>query len=299
MFEDLFATTGLSIDRLRVLVAVGAVGSIVKAADGDPVRQSQYSRQIKELEDHFQVKLVERHGRGIRLTSTGRELARISRFFMMGLSNFKRGCLAREQHYRIGSGATFLQEKLTSIIPCLRLARTTFATEVLPDSEIERRLHDLTLDFGIVGRSSLSRPLQTRLISSYSLLVAVPRALHRNAARAQAAFESKSLPLAIPQGEIPTTVQYEARLLCSSFLDALAALKTLRLAAILPSTCTRTLPVKEFLTFPLPGNNSCDLYFAWNPRLLRLNPHAVRASQTLLRSLAPEEGNPDRKRALP
>ncbi|HWY75152.1 MAG TPA: hypothetical protein VN281_06020 [Verrucomicrobiae bacterium] len=43
MFERLFAESGLSLDRLRSLLEVGATGSIAKAADGDPVRQSQYS----------------------------------------------------------------------------------------------------------------------------------------------------------------------------------------------------------------------------------------------------------------
>src|SRR5215204_5081438 len=108
MFERLFAENGLSLDRIRALLEVGAAGSIVKAAGGDPVRQSQYSRQIKELEDYFQSKLVQRQGKGIRLTSNGKELARISRFFLLGLSNFKRGCLTEEQTFRIGAGATFL-----------------------------------------------------------------------------------------------------------------------------------------------------------------------------------------------
>ena len=80
MFERVFAESGLSLDRLRALVEVGAAGSIVRAAGGDPGRQSQYSRQIKELEDFFQTGLVERHGKGIRLTAGGRELARISRW---------------------------------------------------------------------------------------------------------------------------------------------------------------------------------------------------------------------------
>ena len=81
MFSKLFAESGLSLDRLRAMLEVGASGSIAKAADGDPVRQSQYSRQIKELEDFFRVKLMERDGKGMRLTTNGRELARISRFF--------------------------------------------------------------------------------------------------------------------------------------------------------------------------------------------------------------------------
>jgi len=94
MFGRLFAESGLSLDRLRALVEVGSAGSIAQAAAGDPVRQSQYSRQIKELEDFFQTRLLERQGKGMRFTASGRELARISRFFLLGLSNFQRGCLA-------------------------------------------------------------------------------------------------------------------------------------------------------------------------------------------------------------
>ena len=60
-----------------------------RPAAGDPVKQSQFSRQIKELEDFFQIRLLERPGKGDRLTNSGKELARISRFFLLGLSNFQ------------------------------------------------------------------------------------------------------------------------------------------------------------------------------------------------------------------
>jgi DNA-binding transcriptional LysR family regulator len=116
MFERIFAESGLSLDRLRALLEVGAAGSIVKAASADPVRQSQYSRQIKELEDFFRTRLIERQGKGTRLTASGKELARISRFFMMGLSNFQRGCLAEEQTFRIGASATFIQQFLLPVL---------------------------------------------------------------------------------------------------------------------------------------------------------------------------------------
>src|SRR5687767_4363283 len=123
MFEKLFATGGLSLDRLRSFLEVGAAGSIVKAAGGDPVRQSQYSRQIRELEDFFSVKLIERHGKGTRLAAHGKELARISRFFLLGLSNFQRGCLAEGQTFRIGASATFIQRFLLPFLSDPRIMR--------------------------------------------------------------------------------------------------------------------------------------------------------------------------------
>src|SRR5262249_9061079 len=116
MFARLFAESGLSLERLRALVEVGAAGSIAQAAAGDPVRQSQYSRQIKELEDFFRTPLLERQGKGMRFTASGRELARISRFFLLGLSNFQRGCLAEERTYRIGGCAAFLRQFVLPLI---------------------------------------------------------------------------------------------------------------------------------------------------------------------------------------
>ena len=116
MFSKLFAESGLSLDRLKALVAVGAAGSIVRASAGDPVRQSQYSRQIKELEDFFRTRLIERHGKGVRLTPGGKELARISRFFLLGLSNFQRGGMKEEQIYRIGAASTFISQILLPVL---------------------------------------------------------------------------------------------------------------------------------------------------------------------------------------
>src|SRR5688572_8563523 len=126
MFSSLFARRGLSLDRLKALLEVGAAGSIVSAAGADPVRQSQFSRQIKELENFFQTKLVERQGRGMRLTANGKELARISRFFLLGLSNFHRGCFAEEQTFRVGAPATFIQRFLLPVLSTARnLPRNT------------------------------------------------------------------------------------------------------------------------------------------------------------------------------
>jgi len=191
MFSNLFAENGFSLERLRALLEVGAVGSIVKAAGNDPVRQSQYSLQIKELEDFFRTQLIERHGKGTRLTASGKELARISRFFMLGLSNFQRGCLKEEQTFRIGASATFVRHFLLPALsgPALGKGGTRYATETAMDAEIERRLHDLTLDFGIVGKTELSRPLQTKVLGEWKLGLWMPKAFRYSEARAAQAFE--------------------------------------------------------------------------------------------------------------
>ena len=291
MFSKLYAESGLSLDRLRAMLEVGASGSIVKAAEGDPVRQSQYSRQIKELEDFFRVKLMERDRKGMRLTTNGRELARISRFFLLGLSNFQRGCLAEGQTFRIGASATFIRQFLVPVITnSLDQTDNRFVLEVAADDEIERRLHDLTLDFGVVTATALSRPLQTRTIGKSKLLLVVPRPLCSSRAAASKAFREESLPVALAERELnlsvfPSLKDYEPLLACDSFLSARSAMEEQTLATVLPDFLVQR--KESCWQVPIPAINSPAIHFqlAWNPRLLRLNPLIVRTRDLLSASL--------------
>jgi DNA-binding transcriptional LysR family regulator len=283
MFEKLLAEGGLSLDRLKTLLEVAVGGSIVKAADGDPVRQSQYSRQIKELEEFFRVQLVERQGRGTRLTPNGRELARISRFFMMGLANFQRGCLAADQAFRIGASATVARQFLLPVLAGVSHGAAEYATETLSDAEIEPRLQDLTLDFGIVMLAVVGRPLQARLLGKWRLQLWVPRAAGLTEAAARRAFRAQQLPLVKAGAELdalamPSVGKYSARLVCANFLEARAALEGGKLAALLPDFMAPTKAAGTFCRVRVPEIDARHFAFflAWNPRLLRLNPHAAR-----------------------
>jgi DNA-binding transcriptional LysR family regulator len=295
MFTKLFSQSGLSLDRLKALVEVGAAGSIVQAAGSDPARQSQYSRQIKELEDFFQIGLVERHGKGIRLTAGGKELARISRFFLLGLSNFQRGCIAEGQTYRIGGGATFIATFLLPLLaePAPVKSGIRYSVETVQEEDIERRLHELTLDFGIVNRPALSRPLQLRELGSWKVVLWVPKTLCRTEKEALREQAAHRLPIAWPQQEMPRQkfeayTNYEPSLICGSFLEARAALQQQGLAAVLPGFLAPAQPASRYWQMPLRGQDSAEFqyYLAWNPRLLRLNPHAARRRDALGGALA-------------
>jgi len=295
MFERLFSESGLSLDRLKALLEVGAAGSIAKAAGGDPVRQSQYSRQIKELEDFFRAKLIERYGKGSRLTQNGKELARISRFFLLGLSNFQRGCLTEGQMFRIGASATLIQRFLLPVLTSPRAAQTgvRYTVEIANEDEIERRLHDLTLDFGVVTRGTISRPLQLKELGKWRLNLWVPKALQRNERSAMQALNERRLPLALAAQELDSfsvgpLKDYEACLVCDSFLEAKAAIEKEGLATFLPDFLIPDQSSKTFFRVSIPtiDRQAFQYWFAWNPRLLRLNPHAVRRRDFLLDGLS-------------
>jgi len=237
---------------------------------------------------------VERHGKGIRLTASGRELARISRFFLLGLSNFQRGCLAEGRTYRIGASPTFIASFLLPVLAEPRRVKSgvRFAIEAVLGEEVERRLHDLTLDFGVVSRAVLSRPLQFRELGVWRLRLWVPKALCKTAKQAARAFGDKRLPIVWPAGELPRSEfkvldDYEPALACTNFLEARVALEEKGLAAFLPDFIPFGATADRCLKLKIPAVDSClfHYYFAWNPRLLRLNPHAGRRRDALIESL--------------
>ena len=64
----------LNLDRLRALHAVSAHGSIIAAAETLNVTTSAVSQQLAKLEAETGQTLLERHGRGVRLTDAATTL---------------------------------------------------------------------------------------------------------------------------------------------------------------------------------------------------------------------------------
>ena len=65
----------LDVTRLRVLVAVARYGSVTAAARALNYAQPSVSHHLARLEAETGIKLIQRAGRGIRLTDAGRLLA--------------------------------------------------------------------------------------------------------------------------------------------------------------------------------------------------------------------------------
>jgi DNA-binding transcriptional LysR family regulator len=213
---------------------------------------------------------------------------------MLGLSNFQRGCLAEEQTFRIGANATFMRQFL---LPALsekseHQRNASYMTEVARNEEIETRLHDLTLDFGIVTNALLSRPLQTKLLGTWKLELWMPKTLGLNSAKANEAFRQQQLPLALAKKELEdlgaSSAEYNACLICDSFLDVLAAMSGGEVASLIPNFLAPRRTPESFMRVKDSTIDSrvFHFYLGWNPRLLRLNPHAARTRDWLADALS-------------
>ena len=69
----------MTLDQLRIFIAVAERGHVTRAAEGLGISQSAASAAIASLEARYQAKLFNRVGRGIELTETGRQFLREAR----------------------------------------------------------------------------------------------------------------------------------------------------------------------------------------------------------------------------
>lgn len=295
MFEKLFEKRGLSLDRLRSFLEVAAAGGIARAARGDAVRQSQFSRQIGELEVFFGVELVERQGRGLGLTEAGRALAAVAREQLLGLEDFRAHCEAAPRTFRIGAGDSLLQ---WVILPRLArfqelFPRTQLQLFNLRSSDIADRLADLRLDFGLARASILRPPLKHAPAGEVRYALFIPRRLWPGGR-----LDQHRLMAALPwvtlgsDGEFMAQIQAAAtahglalrfKLVTESFPQAARAVHTGQYAAILPLHARPDFPPGEvkIVEAPFLRKTGRRVVLAWNPRLLRVRTGAEQAAQCL------------------
>ena len=130
-------------------------------------------------------------------------------------------------------------------------------------------------------------------VGRWRLRLWVPTTLHDVEKSGVRAFKERQLPLALAEKELAACEVEEfgeqnARLICENFLQALSAMEARQFAAVLPDFLNPQATSKRYLRVPMAGIDSRLFHFrlAWNPRLFRLNPHAVRRRDFLVEALA-------------
>jgi DNA-binding transcriptional LysR family regulator len=288
MFEKLFENRGLSLDRLRSFLEVAAAGGISRAARGDAVRQSQFSRQIGELEAFFGIELVGRQGRGLQLTEAGKSLAAVAREQLMGLEDFRAHSAASPRTFRIGAGDSLLQ---WIILPRLArfqelFPRTQIQLFNLRSSDIAERLADLRLDFGLARASILRPPLKHAPAGDVRYALFIPKKLWPQGRPSEPKLMAE-LPWVTlgSDGEFMSQIQTAAvthglelqfKLVTESFPQAARAVHTGHYAAILPLHAQSDFDASEIRVVEAKflKKTGRKVVLAWNPRLLRVRTGA-------------------------
>ena len=297
MFPELFQQSGLSLDRLHTFCAVAKTGSISKAAAGDANAQSLFSRQIKELEEYFGVELVRRSGRGLIVTGAGKRLARMAHENLAALAEFKSECAKEPRRITVAAGDSLMRWLVLPRLERLRarLPDVSFTFLNLQSDEILRRLHEGTVDFGVVrGSGSFATLKRLELgVLTHTLFTAT-------SAKPNQTFEQiiSNQPIATLEGDGVFRREMEAALLarglkvriqveCSSFPLVARAAKTVQFSAILPTIASDELCAEGFRGVHSPVLKRLDRKIAlvWSVRTLRVRPGIERAKGFLLTEL--------------
>lgn len=301
MFSELLQQGGLSLDRLQSFCLVAQAGGVTRAAKGDPARQSLFSRQIKELEEFFGAELIRRKGRGIVLTEAGARLNVIAREYSAALSDFKSQCKNQPVEIVIGAGESLIQwllmprlDQLRTRLPNVRLKFLN-----LPTAEAVKRLADGLIDFAIVRKDAVARPLKAHPIGTMRYSLFIPAGIPAPAPRRASLKLLDRLPLATLEGEgsfrselaqvagkagVALNLQIE----CSSFPLAAKAVAQGNVGAILPTIAAADLPAAMATQVPVTFLKAFDreMCLAVNPRLLRIRTILSQAATTLTQACA-------------
>lgn len=275
---------GLSLERLASFLEVAKAGGFAKAAKDNPVRQSQLSRQVSELEEAFGGrKLVERWGRGIVVTAAGERLAAIVREMIAGFDDVRRGDGDEPLRFTFGAGDSLLQWWVVPQLGKLegRVARAIPTLRSLSSKDVVSQLEGAQLDFGIVRAGDVSKRLASRPLGEIEYALYVPRKLMPRPTPDDVGALVASVPLALQQSEPELNDHLlalagkrgpvEAALACETFPQACRAVRSGRYAALLPTIVDLELPHREVeeVKHPKLARLSMKLHLAWHPRTTR------------------------------
>jgi DNA-binding transcriptional LysR family regulator len=281
-FDRLFDISGLSLDRLRTFLRVVEAGSLTRAAQGDVTRQSQYSRQIKELEGYFGTALTRRVGRRIEITDEGHRLADVIRRQFRELDDFRETMAGRTLTVRLGSQGSIIDWIVIPRLDALRgtLGNVMIETEQLRSLDVVRAVADGRLDFGIVREDALPPETQRWRLGLVGYAVFASKALWKGCATVQDLIRKAPVADLLSGGQFTTRWQewlaeegLRPRTLArvSSFTDLARVVQAGHAAAVLPEMAAVDFDPKKFKHQPIP---------ALKPRMLALIANARSLDRT-------------------
>lgn len=257
---------GLSLERLAAFLVVFEAGGLARAAPGNAVKQSQLSRQLKDLEVALGQRLFLRTPQGLTATPAGRALARVVRELQQGLGDVAASS-AGPTYVSLGAGDSVLQWLVLPRLAELKkgLVNTELEVTALGAEFAVSFLQEARIDLALLRGSEATGDLKTVRLGRmhYALFSAVGR---------------KGLPLAVPTSEGGLRSAIAAlgpvALRCETFPQVMQAVRSGAYAGLLPTFVREQLPASDFRATSHPALEavSTPLILAWRARTLLRSP---------------------------
>lgn len=277
------ALGGFTIERLRAFCRIAESGSIVLAAKGDPTRQSQFSRQVKELEEFFGTKLIERAGKTIRLTDDGRKLALLTQAYFRSVEEM-RASSTREEVIRIGAGESVFRWLIMPRLSELQNLASDVRLEFLTKSTVQsvEAVKAGHLDLAIVRKEAADDSLNALPCGSLAYALVVPRKMLPG--RTAAGFQLlRKVPFALLTGDgvlaksvltlaAKVNVNLDIRVRAESFSLLVSAIENADLAAVIPILAVAGLSKERFANIEMEELASLtrELALVYSPQAAEL-----------------------------
>jgi len=297
MFEKLFSQSGLSLERLKTFREIVSAGGISAAAGDDSNRQSQFSRQLKELERYFGVELLKRGHGPAELTDAGQRLYEIVGHTLRALEEFRGTCAGQPIELVIGAGESLIQWLLLPRLTGLAEAhpRLTVTFQNLKTDEILRGVLDGAVDLGVVSRCEPHRALGCAPLGKLEFCLFAPAALLPANPKLKVKSEILGhLPLAMLEGSAGirqaieqeakrTGIKLKVRLRFSSYPQLAQAVQNLGVAAVMPKLAAGSFKGTDVRAVPLSflGALSREVSLIWSRGTASVRPAVAKYARLL------------------
>jgi DNA-binding transcriptional LysR family regulator len=296
MFETLINQTGISLERLAMLCEIAESGSIGAATAGNANRQSQFSRQLAELETFFGRELLDRRARPFRLNEAGRELAQLARMSLAGLEDFLARSKGASTRLVVGAGESLIQWLLLPAAIQAKPGDEVLVFKNLDTNRIVEGLHSGQLDIGLVRSNAVPEGFHRGGRLDYRYALFVPQKLVPRRRALEASLLS-DVPLAVMEGrgELRRAMEAHAAksplhvaMECSSYPQIATAVASGYCAGVLPEFARHYLlkDVKMIDLGQAMGKNVLrTTYLIWSPKTELIKPSLKAKAIALAKNL--------------
>jgi len=278
-FDQLFSISGFSLDRMRSFLLVAEAGNLAKAAKGEASKQSQFSRQIKELEGFFGVALTRRVGRRIEITADGLRLAGLIRRHFGEVDDFREAMNSRPVCVRIGTQGSLIDWLLVPRLAACRdaLGGALVELEQLRSADIVRSVTDGRLDFGIVRNDAVTSGMKRWKLGKIGYALFAPKSVWKAGVAVEDVLRSVAVGELLPGGQYSNRwrewlekakIKPRVAVRMPSFVHLARMTRKTGLAAVLPEIAAVDFDPKKIVGKPMPWKHDRQIVLIANPRSL-------------------------------
>jgi DNA-binding transcriptional LysR family regulator len=297
-FDRLFSLSGLSLDRMRSFLMVAEAGNQSKAAKGDTTRQSQFSRQIKELEGYFGIPLTRLVGRRIEITPEGHRLADLIRRYFGELDDFREAMNGRPVCVRIGTQGSLIDWLfLPKLSGCREaLGGALIELEQLRSADIVRGVTDGRLDFGIVREDAVPKEMKRWNLGTIGYALFAPKNVWKANGTVEDVLRVAPVGELLPGGQFSTRwrdwlslkrLEPHVTVRMPSFVHLARMTRETGVASVLPEIARVDFDEKKIAGKPMPWKQGRQIVLIANTRSLDRSGMHTTAAIDLANQLSP------------